>query len=64
MEFEKGKFYSIKDLEENECVFCKCTTSVMFYRKATTLYVFDKNANNKKEYKLLTIMPDQFDYRN
>jgi hypothetical protein len=61
MEFEKGKLYSVKDLEENGCVYCKHTTAVMFYRKATTLYVFDKNANDKKEYKLLTIMMDQFD---
>ena len=58
MEFEKGKSYSLKNIEENEVIFCKNTTSVMFYRKSKMLFVFDKIPNDKLEYKLLTIMQD------
>ena len=58
MEFEKGKSYSLKNIEENGCIFCKNTTAVMFYRKAKMLFVFDKSHNKNIEYKLLTIMQD------
>ncbi len=58
MEFEKGKSYSLKNIEENGYVFCKNTTAVMFYRKSKMLYVFDKISDKKLEYKLLTIMQD------
>jgi len=58
-----GKSYSAKDIEEYGCVLCKCTAATVLYRKADKLFVFDKNCDENKTYKLLTIMQDQFDYK-